>query len=199
MNEIVNIENLTKTYGDEKVLSEFNLNISEGEFVGIAGVSGSGKTTLLKIISGVDKDFCGKVKVKNNRNIGYIQQDYALLENRSVWDNVMLPLIFSSNVFEEEYRFKITKALDKVNFPENMRRKKVSKLSGGQKQRVAIARAIVNDPEILLADEPTGALDTKATEEIMNLLIELWNAKMTIVLVSHDPKCIEKCQRVIKL
>ena len=91
------------------------------------------------------------------------------------------------------------KALDKVNFPENMRRKKVSKLSGGQKQRVAIARAIVNDPEILLADEPTGALDAKATEEIMNLLIELWNSKMTIILVSHDPNCIQKCQRVIEL
>ena len=199
MNEVVNIENLTKSYGDEKVLSEFNLNILEGEFVGISGVSGSGKTTLLKIISGVDKDFSGKVKVESNRKIGFIQQDYALLENRTVWDNLMLPLIFSNNVFEEEYRFKITKALDKVNFPENMRRKKVSKLSGGQKQRVAIARAIVNDPEILLADEPTGALDAKATEEIMNLLIELWNSKMTIILVSHDPNCIQKCQRVIEL
>ena len=119
-----------------------------------------------------------------------IYQDYRLLEKRSVWDNVMLPLIFDDTVSQIEYMGKIRTALDKVGIEDKLRNKKVSKLSGGQKQRVAIARAIVSNPRMLLADEPTGALDKQSTMDIMDLLVSLNKEGTTILVVSHDEMCI---------
>ena len=161
----------------------------------------------LNLISGLDCVYDGnifvdgsnirKVKKRDCKKIGMIYQDYRLLEKRSVWDNVMLPLIFDDTVSQIEYMGKIRTALDKVGIEDKLRNKKVSKLSGGQKQRVAIARAIVSNPRMLLADEPTGALDKQSSMDIMDLLVSLNKEGTTILVVSHDEMCINKCKRVI--
>ena len=196
MEKIIEISDLSKSYDKERVFEHFNMDIEEGEMVAIAGPSGSGKTTLLNLISGLDCVYDGnifvdgsnirKVKKRDCKKIGMIYQDYRLLEKRSVWDNVMLPLIFDDTVSQIEYMGKIRTALDKVGIEDKLRNKKVSKLSGGQKQRVAIARAIVSNPRMLLADEPTGALDKQSTMDIMDLLVSLNKEGTTILVVSHD-------------
>ena len=194
MEKIIEISDLSKSYDKERVFEHFNMDIKEGEMVAIAGPSGSGKTTLLNLISGLDCVYDGnifvdgsnirKVKKSDCKKIGMIYQDYRLLEKRSVWDNVMLPLIFDDTVSQIEYMGKIRTALDKVGIEDKLRNKKVSKLSGGQKQRVAIARAIVSNPRMLLADEPTGALDKQSTMDIMDLLVSLNKEGTTILVVS---------------
>lgn len=194
MEKIIEISDLSKSYDKERVFEHFNMDIEEGEMVAIAGPSGSGKTTLLNLISGLDCVYDGnifvdgsnirKVKKRDCKKIGMIYQDYRLLEKRSVWDNVMLPLIFDDTVSQIEYMGKIRTALDKVGIEDKLRNKKVSKLSGGQKQRVAIARAIVSNPRMLLADEPTGALDKQSTMDIMDLLVSLNKEGTTILVVS---------------
>ena len=207
MEKIIEISDLSKSYDKERVFEHFDMDIKEGEMVAIAGPSGSGKTTLLNLISGLDCVYDGnifvdgsnirKVKKRDCKKIGMIYQDYRLLEKRSVWDNVMLPLIFDDTVSQIEYMGKIRTALDKVGIEDKLKNKKVSKLSGGQKQRVAIARAIVSNPRMLLADEPTGALDKQSTMDIMDLLVSLNKEGTTILVVSHDEMCINKCKRVI--
>ena len=194
MEKIIEISDLSKSYDKERVFEHFNMDIEEGEMVAIAGPSGSGKTTLLNLISGLDCVYDGnifvdgsnirKLKKHDCKKIGMIYQDYRLLEKRSVWDNVMLPLIFDDTVSQIEYMGKIRTALDKVGIEDKLRNKKVSKLSGGQKQRVAIARAIVSNPRMLLADEPTGALDKQSTMDIMHLLVSLNKEGTTILVVS---------------
>ena len=194
MEKIIEISDLSKSYDKERVFEHFDMDIKEGEMVAIAGPSGSGKTTLLNLISGLDCVYDGnifvdgsnirKVKKRDCKKIGMIYQDYRLLEKRSVWDNVMLPLIFDDTVSQIEYMGKIRTALDKVGIEDKLRNKKVSKLSGGQKQRVAIARAIVSNPRMLLADEPTGALDNQSTMDIMDLLVSLNKEGTTILVVS---------------
>ena len=194
MEKIIEISDLSKSYDKERVFEHFNMDIEEGEMVAIAGPSGSGKTTLLNLISGLDCVYDGnifvdgsnirKVKKRDCKKIGMIYQDYRLLEKRSVWDNVMLPLIFDDTVSQIEYMGKIRTALDKVGIEDKLRNKKVSKLSGGQKQRVAIARAIISNPRMLLADEPTGALDKQSTMDIMDLLVSLNKEGTTILVVS---------------
>lgn len=200
MEKVIEISNLCKAYDSEEVFEDFNIDIEIGEMIAIAGPSGSGKSTLLNIISGDDKKYKGKVLVKCEQNkIGRIYQDYRLLEKRSVWDNVLLPLVFDNNVLKMEYNSKIRKALDQVGIDDKLRCKKVCKLSGGQKQRVAIARAIVNKPQLLLADEPTDALDKSSTVETMDLLVHLNNLGTTVIVVTHDDTCINKCGRVVRL
>ena len=200
MEKVIEISNLCKAYDSEEVFENFNIDIEIGEMIAIAGPSGSGKSTLLNIISGDDKKYKGKVLVKCEQNkIGRIYQDYRLLEKRSVWDNVLLPLVFDNNVLKMEYNSKIRKALDQVGIDDKLRCKKICKLSGGQKQRVAIARAIVNKPQLLLADEPTGALDKSSTVETMDLLVQLNNLRTTVIVVTHDDTCFNKCGRVVRL
>lgn len=214
---MLKIESLTKTYNYKKpnaftALTDVSLEIDDGELVAIVGKSGAGKSTLLHIIGCIDRfekgtymiddtdvhELSDKMLAKiRNEKIGIVMQDFALVEEYSVLENVMIPLQFSRKKLGKPKEL-ATQALEKVGIAE-LAKKPVSKLSGGQKQRAAIARSIVNDPSFILADEPTGALDTKTSEEIMELFIELNKAGKTVIIITHDPTVAEKCQRKIEI
>ena len=205
---MIELQNISKIYpvgkNDFYALDDVSLTIEKGDFVSIRGASGSGKTTLLNIIGCLDKyekgtytldgvDIGslsdGKKSAIRNAKIGFVLQDFALIDSQSVLYNVMLPLLFSKVPYAQ-IRKKARAALALVGI-EDQARKKANQLSGGQRQRVAIARAIVNDPEVILADEPTGQLDSKTGLQIMELLQEL-NAKgITVVVVTHDNNVAE--------
>ncbi len=211
---MIELQNISKIYpvgkNDFYALDDVSLTIEKGDFVSIRGASGSGKTTLLNIIGCLDKyekgtytldgvDIGslsdGKKSAIRNAKIGFVLQDFALIDSQSVLYNVMLPLLFSKVPYAQ-IRKKARAALALVGI-EDQARKKANQLSGGQRQRVAIARAIVNDPEVILADEPTGQLDSKTGLQIMELLREL-NAKgITVVVVTHDDKVADYADRKI--
>ena len=184
-----------------KILKDINLDVKEGEFLSIMGPSGAGKTTLLNILSTIDKPTSGKVyyenkdinKISNKElskfrrdNIGFIFQDYNLLDSMSVEDNIALPLVIA-NEKQSKIKSEIIK-LSKFFGIEAHLKKYPYELSGGQKQRVAIARALITSPKIIFADEPTGALDSKSSSELLNCLKEM-NEKfnVTVIMVTHDP------------
>lgn len=194
-------------------LKDINLKIEDGEFVAIIGRSGAGKTTLLNIIGLLDNYDSGKYLIDGqntqgmndtklsklrNEKIGFVLQDYALIENKSVMSNVMLPLFFNKKYSFSEMQNVSKKVLEKLGI-QDQSHKKVNQLSGGQKQRVAIARAIVNDPSFILADEPTGALDTKTSTEIMELFKSLNAEGKTVIIITHDPTVAEACKRKIEI
>ena len=194
-------------------LRDIDLKIEDGEFVAIIGRSGAGKTTLLNIIGLLDNYDSGKYLIDGqntqgmndtklsklrNKKIGFVLQDYALIENKSVMINVMLPLFFNKKYSFSEMQKVSIKVLEKLEI-EDQSQKKVNQLSGGQKQRVAIARAIVNDPSFILADEPTGALDTKTSAEIMDLFKSLNAEGKTVIIITHDPTVAEACKRKIEI
>lgn len=194
-------------------LRDIDLKIEDGEFVAIIGRSGAGKTTLLNIIGLLDNYDSGKYLIDGqntqgmndtklsklrNEKIGFVLQDYALIENKSVMINVMLPLFFNKKYSFSEMQQVSIKVLEKLEI-EDQSQKKVNQLSGGQKQRVAIARAIVNDPSFILADEPTGALDTKTSAEIMDLFKSLNAEGKTVIIITHDPTIAEACKRKIEI
>ena len=196
-----------------KALDGITLEIEKGEMVAIVGESGCGKTTLLNIIGLLDRQDSGDYFLDNvlvdyskdssnaklrNEKIGLVFQDYCLIQNESPVFNAMLPLYFTKMSLSK-MKQAAKKALSEVGFPETHLKHKVKFLSGGQKQRVAIARALVNNPDIILADEPTGALDKKSTREIMELLRELNQKGKTIIMVTHDENLAAECGRVIKL
>lgn len=214
---MISIENLTKTYNYKKsnpftALLNVSLEIKDGEMVAIIGKSGAGKSTLLHIIGCIDKFEKGSyyiddievhelsdgrlAKVRNEK-VGIVMQDFALIEEYSVLENVMIPLQFSRKKLGKPKELAM-KALERTGIAD-LAKKPVSKLSGGQKQRTAIARAIVNDPSYILADEPTGALDTKTSEEIMNLFTELNEEGKTVIIITHDPTVAQKCKRRIEI
>ncbi len=203
-NPLIELKNIKKNYitkaGNVSVLKGLNLNIEEGEFVSIMGKSGSGKTTLLNIIGLLDKFNEGEYifrgeNISNfnenrksdfrNRNIGFIFQQFYLMETLTVYQNIEIPLLYRGGENKEERRKKIEEKLEKVGLIEKINNKPYE-LSGGQQQRVAIARALVTEPYLILADEPTGALDSGTSEEIMKLLKELNNQGKTIIMVTHD-------------
>ncbi len=211
------LDNIVKVYNPKKnnefeALHGVSVKINDGEMVAIVGRSGAGKSTLLHILACIDSYQDGEYTidgtlVKNlserqyakirNEKIGMVMQDFALVEDFSALENVMIPLSFS----KKKVKNKKEKALEalKVVGIEELAKKTCSKLSGGQKQRVAIARAIVNEPSMILADEPTGALDSKTSAEIMELFKELNSQGRTVIIVTHDPKVAEQCQRVIEI
>ena len=213
---MLKLKNITKTYisGDEKVeaLKGIDIEFRKSEFVSILGQSGCGKTTLLNIIGGLDRYTSGDLIINGkstkeykdkdwdlyrNYSVGFVFQSYNLIPHQSVLSNVELALTISG-YSKEEKREKAIKALKSVGLEDKIH-KKPSQLSGGQMQRVAIARAIVNDPDIILADEPTGALDTKTSIQIMDLLKEISKNKL-IIMVTHNPDLAEKySNRIIKL
>lgn len=211
---MIKVENLYKYYpmGKEKypALKNINLSINKGEFVAIIGPSGSGKSTLLNIIGGLDRPSEGKVYVDGqdifklndariskyrNEKIGFVFQFFYLEPTYTVLENVMLPLIFSKSNSRE---LKAKEAIEKVGLAHKIGNKG-NELSGGERQRVAIARAIVNNPSILLCDEPTGNLDSKTGISIMNLLKALNKEGKTIVLVTHNLEYLSFVDRVIKI
>ena len=214
---MIEIKNLTKTYNYKKsnaftALTDVSLTVEDGEMLAIIGKSGAGKSTLLHIIGcidtfekgeytidGVDVHKLSDKKLANIRNekVGIVMQDFALVEEYSVIENVKIPLYFAKHR-KGSANAAALDALEKVGMRE-LAKKPVNKLSGGQKQRVAIARAIVNDPSFILADEPTGALDTKTSAEIMELFKSLNDEGKTVIIITHDPNVAESCKRKIEI
>lgn len=215
---MIEIKNIDKTYNIGKsnafqALKDVSLTIDDGEMVAIIGKSGAGKSTLMHIIGCID-DFESGTYILNgedissikegkrakirNKDIGIVMQDFALVEDYTAIENVMIPLYFAKGKLLESKKSIAKKALEKVGIGE-LASKRVNKLSGGQKQRVAIARAIVNNPSILLADEPTGALDVKTSAEIMGVFEELNEQGITVIIITHDMEVAEGCERVIEI
>lgn len=195
-------------------INNISLTINRGEMIAIIGPSGCGKTTLLNMLGLIVRPTSGKIIIDNretetlsekerakyrNKMFGYVVQDFALVEDYTVFENIEIPLLYSSVKMSKAKRKKmIEDVLEQVGLSGKIR-EKAKNLSGGQRQRVAIARAIVNDPEIILADEPTGSLDSKTGKEIINLLMTLVAKGKTLVLVTHDDSIAQKCDKQIKM
>lgn len=215
---MIEIKNLVKIYNKGKTnefcaLKGIDLSIEEGEMVAIIGKSGAGKSTLLHILAAIDSYdkgsylvdgvSVGDLKEKDrarfrNQKIGIVMQDYALIDEYTIEENVQIPLIFGKVKGNDVRREKIMTALENVGLAE-LAKKPVRQLSGGQKQRVAIARALVNNPTFLLADEPTGALDSKTSGEIMDVFEKLNKGGKTVIIVTHDMEVAARCGRVIEI
>ena len=213
---MIQIENISKVFRTTEVetvaLNHVNLEVKEGEFVAIMGPSGSGKTTLMNIIGCLDKPTSGTyelagedvLKLKDKqlsdlrlRSIGFVFQSFHLMPRETAVENVSLPLSYAG-VKKKERRERAIKALERVGLGDRVDFRP-TQLSGGQKQRVAIARAMVNNPKILLADEPTGALDSKSGEQIMELFQKLNEEGVTIVMITHDPHIASNAKRMVKI
>ena len=215
----VRVSNLCKNYGkglafpETKVLNGINLQIMPGEFLAIMGPSGCGKTTMMNILGLMDKPSSGQYfidgqlveysdddQISNlrNKNIGFVFQQYHLLPRLAVWQNVRLPLLYRGTPDDEiENRCRIM--LEKVDMYQ-YKDSKPSQLSGGQQQRVAIARALIGNPQMILADEPTGSLDVKNRDEIMGIFHTFIKKEgHTCIIVTHDPIIANKCERILRM
>ncbi|HOC41012.1 MAG TPA: ABC transporter ATP-binding protein [Bacteroidales bacterium] len=216
MNSIISLNNIQKTYFIGQVvvnaLQGINLKINKNEFVVIMGASGSGKTTLMNIIGCLDTPTSGEYYLNNqlvsglsddelagirNKEVGFVFQTFYLLPRYNALENVMLPLIYAG-VNKNERIARAESMLELVGLKDRMHHKP-NEMSGGQRQRVAIARALINNPSIILADEPTGNLDSRSSYEIMLLLEKLHNEGNTIVLVTHEPDIALFGHRIVKL
>jgi len=214
MIHLSNIEKVYKTKTIETVaLSKVNLTISKGEFVAVMGPSGCGKSTLLNIMGLLDSPSKGEISIDGqvlsefndkklaafrNQKLGFIFQSYHLINDLSVVDNVELPLLYRPGVSGSERRKKALEALEKVGLSARTKHYP-NQLSGGQRQRVAIARAIIGNPEVILADEPTGNLDSQMGEEVINIMLQLNKSdRTTIVMVTHDENMAKKTGRTIR-
>lgn len=213
---VIELENVQKIYsmGDEKVyaLKGISFSVEQGEFISIMGPSGSGKSTCMNMIGCLDTPTSGIVRIDGmetlkmkekalaelrNRTIGFVFQQYHLIPSMTVLENVMLPLKYKR--FEYSKRKSLAEiALEKVGLIEREKHRP-NELSGGQKQRVAIARAIITEPKIILADEPTGALDTKTGEQVMTLFREINKSGTTVIIVTHDARIGNSTERCIKI
>jgi len=210
---MIRVENIYKSYGTLEVLKDVNLSIKQGEIVSIVGPSGAGKTTLLQIIGSLDKPDSGRIFVNNvninelnekdlsafrNQNIGFIFQFHQLLPEFTALENVLMPALIA----KENYKKAEERALDILNFLKLSDRleHKPSELSGGEKQRVAAARALINNPAVILADEPSGSLDTKNKEELHKLFFDLRDTfGQTVVIVTHDHQLANISDRIIEM
>ena len=212
---MIKLDNISKTFrdGDAQVhaLQNISFEVQKGELVAIIGKSGSGKSTLLNILGLLDKQSDGdyyidgkkassmaeheKAKLRNSR-IGFVMQDFALVEKYTVKQNINIPLIYTDKPVNKDKAINdVLKSVglsDKINTP-------AYRLSGGQKQRAAIARAVVNDPQIILADEPTGALDSTTADEIMQIFGRLNMSGKTVIIVTHDKDIAARCKRIIEI
>jgi putative ABC transport system ATP-binding protein len=218
MTAIVRVHEVHKffTRGSEQidVLIGLNLEVPDGEYLGLMGPSGSGKTTLLNLIAGLDRPSQGEVWVGDRlissmseselaawrtRGIGFIFQFYHLLPVLTAYENIELPLLLLPDLSASKRRDQVLTALDLVGLTDRMHHRP-GQLSGGQQQRVGIARAIVTDPTLIVADEPTGDLDAKSAQEILDLMDELQKTlQKTILLVTHDPRAAQRAQRILHL
>lgn len=211
---ILELRDVSKSYFIDKlvvpVLKNINFVLENGEYVAIMGPSGSGKSTMMNIVGCLDKQTSGEfifdgeniencrdkqLSVIRNRKIGFVFQNFNLLPRQTALENVELPLLYAG-VRRAERRQRAKNALARVGLEDRMYHKP-NQLSGGQKQRVAIARAIVNKPKLLLADEPTGALDTKSGEQVMGLFSELNDEGVTVIMITHAPEIAEHAKRVV--
>lgn len=216
MKSVITLEDIHKHYkmGENtvKALNGVSLTIEAGEFVSIVGPSGSGKSTLMNIIGCLDRPTGGQVLLDGrdisfmkdeklsrirNRNIGFVFQQFNLLPRLSILENVAMPLLYAGVKGKERIR-RAAEELDKVGLGDRLKHRP-TELSGGQKQRAAIARALVTNPKLILADEPTGALDTATGEMIMDLFRTINGEGRTVLVVTHDPEVSAQCPRVIRL
>ena len=213
---VIELENVQKIYsmGDEKVyaLKGISFSVEQGEFISIMGPSGSGKSTCMNMIGCLDTPTSGIVRIDGmetlkmkekalaelrNRTIGFVFQQYHLIPSMTVLENVMLPLKYKRLEYSKRKSLAET-ALEKVGLIEREKHRP-NELSGGQKQRVAIARAIITEPKIILADEPTGALDTKTGEQVMTLFREINKSGTTVIIVTHDARIGNSTERCIRI
>lgn len=212
---MIKLENITKVYNPRKrnqyiALKDVSLELAKGEFTAIVGRSGSGKSTLLHIIGMLDDFSDGEYYWENQKvsnlsnanktklrakNVGFIKQDFALIEEYSVLENVMLPLYPLKSKNKKAISLEAIEAMGL----KKLANKSASELSGGEKQRVAIARAIVNKPSLILADEPTGSLDSKTSADIVELFKKLNSEGKTIIIVTHNNEVAKQCKRVIEI
>ncbi len=214
MDTVIEIKDLTKIYKQGKLevtaLTSVNLKVMRNEFVAIMGASGSGKSTLMNILGCLDKPTSGiymlenedvsKIKDSNlsdirNKKIGFVFQSFNLLPRLNAYENVELPMIYAGESASVRKK-RAMDALNRVGLGERIKHKP-NELSGGQKQRVAIARSLVNNPTILLADEPTGNLDSRSGDEIMEIFTSLNNEGVTIVLITHEQEIADKTKRIV--
>ncbi|ARV57978.1 ABC transporter [Nostocales cyanobacterium HT-58-2] len=211
---IIRLENISKVYGsgetEVKAQNNVNLTIYQGEYCSIMGTSGSGKSTAMNIIGCLDRPTLGNYYLDNidvaqindgelahirNQKIGFVFQQFHLLRQLTALENVMLPMVYAGVKAQERHQ-RATEALKRVGLEKRLHNKP-TQLSGGQQQRVAIARAIVNRPVLLLADEPTGALDSHTTQEVLNIFGELNATGITVVMVTHEPEVARQTQRIV--
>jgi len=213
--KVASLESISKTYGKDdltvKALDSINLEIYKGDYLAVMGASGSGKSTAMNIIGCLDRPSEGVYKLNDipvenlsddelaeirNQKLGFVFQQFHLLSDATALENVTLPMIYAG--IEPEQRLERGKnALKKVGLSERMNNRP-NQLSGGQQQRVAIARAIINNPAILLADEPTGAIDSKTTEDVLDLFDKLHESGITIVLVTHENEVANRAKKIAK-
>ena len=213
--KVASLEKVSKTYGKDdlivKALDNVNLEIYEGDYLAVMGASGSGKSTAMNIIGCLDRPSKGVYKLNGtpvenlsddelaelrNQKLGFVFQQFHLLSDATALENVLLPMIYAGvNSAEREERAK--NALDKVGLSERVNNRP-NQLSGGQQQRVAIARAIINNPALLLADEPTGALDSKTTEDVLDLFDKLHESGITIILVTHEDEVASRAKKIAR-
>lgn len=216
---VLQANHLSKIYGSEKggvtykALDEFSLNVAAGEYVGVMGPSGSGKTTLLNILATIDTPTSGMVEINGadplrlketdlalfrRRELGFIFQDFNLLDTLSIRENIILPLVLE-NARLQKIEQQLSSVAKLLNI-ETILDKRTFEVSGGQQQRAAAARAIIHEPSILLADEPTGNLDSKAAKDLMESLKDLNEQKQAaILMVTHDPYAASFCERVVMI
>lgn len=214
---MIDLKNINRHFknGNEinHILKDINIHINEGEFIAIMGPSGSGKSTLINILGFIDRGYEGEYLFNNhnykkssdnnladirNKTVGFVFQNFKLIQNNTILENVSVPLIYNG-MKSQERKDKVLAILHDVGLydKENLL---PNKLSGGQQQRVAIARSIINDPKFIIADEPTGALDSKTSQDIMELFVKLNKEKQTtMIMVTHDRQVAEKADRVIHI
>jgi len=211
---IVGLEDVTKVYGigdlEVRALNGVSLTVTQGDYCSIMGASGSGKSTAMNIIGCLDRPSSGSYYLDGvdvaqmpeaelagirNLKLGFVFQQFHLLSQLTALENVMLPMVYAG-IPAAERRERAVDALTRVGL-ESRLQNRPNQLSGGQQQRVAIARAIVNRPVLLLADEPTGALDTKTTQEVMDIFTELNDSGMTVVMVTHEPEVARQTRRIV--
>lgn len=214
---MIDLKNINRHFknGNENnhILKDINIHINEGEFIAIMGPSGSGKSTLINILGFIDRGYEGEYLFNNhnykkssdnnladirNKTVGFVFQNFKLIQNNTILENVSVPLIYNG-MKSQERKDKVLAILHDVGLydKENLL---PNKLSGGQQQRVAIARSIINDPKFIIADEPTGALDSKTSQDIMELFVKLNKEKQTtMIMVTHDRQVAEKADRVIHI
>lgn len=207
---MIKLDNVSKRYGENTVLKNINLHIKKGGFISVMGPSGSGKSTLLNIIGAMDKPDSGKVVINDNdltylkeealtgfrkENIGFVFQFFNLFNNLTVYENIQIPLLISGGSKKQN--------IDDMLASLNIQHKKhvyAHQLSGGEQQRVAIARALIKEPQIILADEPTGSLDSEAGANILSILSEInKNLKVTVLLVTHDLNVASRADKTIDI
>lgn len=214
---MIELKDINKYYRNDEeslhVLKDINLKADAGEMIAIMGPSGSGKSTLINLLGFIDTKFEGqylfedenlvtttddRLSKTRNQIVGFVFQNFSLIENYTVYENVELPLLYNGYGFHQTKK-KVMTVLKKVGLADKAE-KRPRQLSGGQQQRVAIARALINQPKFIIADEPTGALDTHTSNDIMELFQELNRRdKVTIFLVTHDPEVVPYCTRLVRI